>query len=186
MDSLSVAQAMCAAEQDVGTVEMFPSSAVAQTHVPGSASIATLDPPPPHHNPSSLSYNQRETSALHDRSDASTIATNPDSHLFSGQGEVSVRVNLVEDRQPQQDKTINNGETYPVQQGSETITATMTATTTPVMMVDDPEPAPNVGSEAVPPANAATGDEKVSDASTKAPDVNGSEANNGSAVRKVR
>ncbi|SJX66091.1 uncharacterized protein SRS1_13533 [Sporisorium reilianum f. sp. reilianum] len=160
---------------------MYPSSAVAQAHVPGSA-IGALQQPPASSNASSLHHNRTWS-----------IIQNPsfdNKHSAYRSADVSVSVNKVTypsytAQQPQQSNT-----TTSASEKETTITSTNTATSS-AMMIDDPVAASGAGkaSNHVGTSTDGNGDKNgeakqqpAAEANTEQTDENGSN----SAVRKVR
>lgn len=186
MDRQTVAQAPAVAEPSEGdlmaNVEMFPSSAVAQTNFPGSVDIGALQQPPLHHNLSPRPNHQRVSSSLYKPAASSNdISVYNNAHSFGADGgQVSVSVNPVTDLS--QDNSIIGAHSN--QQGMETMAGTNTATTS-AMMVDEAVPPPDA-KDVAPPAKPDVNDDKVAKTETKGSDVSGSDANSSSSVRKVR
>lgn len=171
MEGLTVAHAHALAANQagegrdaIGNVEMFPSSAVAQSHVPGSASIGTLQQPP--QQPSHQNHNrapsifQNPSFDNNKHSQYRTTATTTDCN--------GVSVSVCSFNQPDNQ--------HSVEQQKTTVTTTNTATDS-AMMVDDPAapaPAPVAKTE----ATTQVGDNKAAD--------NATQQNENSAVRKIR
>ncbi|SPO25080.1 uncharacterized protein UTRI_02822_B [Ustilago trichophora] len=186
MDTLSVAQALAGSGVDqrgcidgMGNVEMFPSSAVAQSHVPGSAAhIGTLQQPP---TPNLLSQHHQR---------ASSIFQNPsfdNKHSAYRSAEASVSVNLVKnsDYSQQQQQQQHSTEMQSVQHSNPTMTSTNTATST-AMMVDEAVPPPVSKTNASTQATNDTINDKATTDNAKAAETNADDAGSSSAVRKVR
>lgn len=181
MDNLSVAQALAKMDErsgeGMGNIEMFPSSAVAQSHAPGSAAhISTLQQPPAHGH---LSQHHQRTSS---------ILQNPsfdNKHSSYRSAEAGASVNLVKgrDSQPQVDS-----EPRHVQHNDPMMTSTNTATSS-AMMVDEAVAAPVAKTDASTRTTDPASSEKdtaVCSKSAEASTAQANEAESNPAVRKVR
>lgn len=168
--ALAASQTAMEVGDNMGNVEMFPSSAVAQSHVPGSAAIGTLQHPPlhpshQHHTrTSSISQNPSLDNNKHNRYRASNTDTNG----------VSVSVSCVTQTDHQQDI---------VEQHKSTVTTTSTATNSAIMMDDTVPHAPAPAPVAKDAAITQTDNDKEANAAAVA---NAAPPNDNSAVRKIR
>ncbi|CDR98602.1 uncharacterized protein SPSC_01747 [Sporisorium scitamineum] len=148
---------------------MYPSSAVAQTHLSGSAHIGTLQQPPPSTNASSLHHHR-----------TSSIFQNPsfdNKHSAFRSADVSVSVNKVSTQQLHQQSNTTCSAT------EKTITSTNTATSS-AMMIDDPVAANVVGKGSTDVKSDKNGEAKQPPAEAGAEQTD--DAGSSSAVRKVR
>lgn len=186
MDSLQPPSSLdyCQRDSEMSSVEMYPSSAVAQTHVPGSAAhIGTLQQPPPSANAASL-HHHRTTSILQNPS-----FDNKHGAYRSADVSVSVSVNKVANT-TQQLHPHSNGATASAME--RTITSTNTATNS-AMMIDDPVNAANngvAGKGSTQAGGNSNGDGKNVEAKQPGAETGAADATddagNNSAVRKVR
>ena len=177
-------------EGDVmGNIEMYPSSAVAQTHVPGSAArINSLQQPP-------LATNQlNHQPSRHHRTSSifqSSLLDNNGQISFKGGPDVDVSVNMVsESNTRHQQQSSGQGRSAQQEQSNLTRTCTSTATSSD-MMTDDPAPvpAPVAKADPVPPGK---NDTRLSENTTNdakaagAKEPHADDVGGNSAVRKVR
>ncbi|SNX83518.1 uncharacterized protein MEPE_02225 [Melanopsichium pennsylvanicum] len=150
---------------------MFPSSAVAQTHVPGST-IGTLQQPPTHNHPSQ--HHQ----------DNSAIIQNfsfDNRHSAYRSKEVSTSVNRINETHSEQ---LDAVEKKAVEQDISTTMSTDTATS-PAMMVEDASATIKKTNTTAQASNNAS-NEKGQNDHAKPADANTNDACTTSAVRKVR
>ncbi|TKY86095.1 hypothetical protein EX895_004920 [Sporisorium graminicola] len=139
LDGLQPRLDYCQRDGELSSVEMYPSSAVAQTYVPGSAAhIGTLQQPPSSSNASSYPPHC-----------SSTIVQNPtfdSKHNAYRSAEVSFSVSVNKVSHPSYTAQPQQQHPYPHQQPNSTtsasamettVTSTNTATSA-AMMIDDP------------------------------------------------
>lgn len=164
----------------MASVEMFPSSAVAQSHVPGSAAPCALQQPPPSSTANSFPSHHRTAS----------IFQNPsfdNKHSAYRSAEVSVSVNKVVNPASSvenNDKVHHQYHHQPSSTTTTTTTSTNTATSS-AMMVDDTIVKAEVKAAAdAPQTNEAKADDVKQQTEANA-DATG-DAGSDSAVRKVR
>lgn len=161
----------------MGGVEMFPSSAVAQTHVPGSAAhIGTLQQPPLHH---SLSHHHQRTPS---------IFQNPSfDNKHSAYRSVTDSTNVVKGPSPAQQGSNKAPQPAARPSNSQTTTSTSTATSS-AMMVDADTPHPEAKTDVSTQTSNAIGSDAGANVNARPaePNVEQADAGTNAAVRKVR